>query len=174
MSVHRGRRDLLERHLARDPDLLQRTFSHQEIFPPELGCHADESLALTAAPLRGATLLHIAAEYEEVDLVLWLLDQGMDPNVRARTNDDRLNGHTALFHCVAYTARKDDAPLARLLLDRGADQNARASIRMQLPFAHDVHDDRDVTPIGWALQFGRHGYACPAVRRIIAEHGGRE
>ena len=46
MAVHRGRIDLLEEHLRRDPDLFSRTFSHQEIYPPELGCHADESLAL--------------------------------------------------------------------------------------------------------------------------------
>lgn len=174
IAVHRGRLDLLERHLARDPKLLQRTFTHQQIFPPELGCHVEESLALTAAPCRGATLLHLAAEYEEVDLVRWLLERGMDPNVRARTDDDRRDGHTALFHCVAYAARKDEAPVAHLLLERGAEPNARASIRMQLPFANHVHEYRDVTPMAWALQFGGHGYACPAARRIIAEHGGRE
>lgn len=36
MAVHRGRIDLLEAHLRRDPDLLGRTFSHAEIYPPEL------------------------------------------------------------------------------------------------------------------------------------------
>src|SRR5439155_1730772 len=45
MAVHRGRIDLLEDHLRRDPGLLTRTFSHEEIYPPELGCHADETLA---------------------------------------------------------------------------------------------------------------------------------
>ena len=34
MAVHRGRFDLLEQCLRRDPALLERTFSHQEIFPP--------------------------------------------------------------------------------------------------------------------------------------------
>ena len=38
MAVHRGRIDLLEDHLRRNPDLLTRTFSHQEIYPPALGC----------------------------------------------------------------------------------------------------------------------------------------
>lgn len=51
MAVHRGRIDLLEAHLARDPHLLTRTFSHEEIYPPELGCHADDSLALHGTPL---------------------------------------------------------------------------------------------------------------------------
>ena len=62
MAVHRGRIDLLEDHLRRDPDLLHRTFSHQEIYPPELGCHADESLALHTTPLAGATLLHLCVD----------------------------------------------------------------------------------------------------------------
>src|SRR5262249_38604698 len=38
MAVHRGRIDLLELHLARDPALVARTLSHEEIYPPELGC----------------------------------------------------------------------------------------------------------------------------------------
>src|SRR6185436_6067382 len=42
MAVHRGRLDLLEAHLRRDPGLLSRTFAHRETYPPQLGCHADE------------------------------------------------------------------------------------------------------------------------------------
>src|SRR4029077_7293315 len=41
MALHRGRLYLLEGHLRRDPQLLQRTFSHEEIYPPSLGCHDD-------------------------------------------------------------------------------------------------------------------------------------
>ena len=59
MAVHRGRIDLLAEHLRRDPSLLSRTFSHEEIFPPSLGCH-DEVLATHGTPLKGATLLHMA------------------------------------------------------------------------------------------------------------------
>ena len=44
-------------HLHRDRALLARTFSHREIYPPVLECHADEDLALVGAPLGGATLL---------------------------------------------------------------------------------------------------------------------
>src|SRR5262245_22157992 len=42
MALHRGRLDLLDAHLARDPRLLSRTFSHREIYPLDLGCHEDE------------------------------------------------------------------------------------------------------------------------------------
>ena len=52
MALHRGRIDLLEEHLRRDPNLLQRTFTHEEIYPPELGCH-DEVLATHGTPLSG-------------------------------------------------------------------------------------------------------------------------
>src|SRR5207248_8793937 len=38
MALHRGRIDLLEEHLRRDPGLLRRTFRHEEVYPPELGC----------------------------------------------------------------------------------------------------------------------------------------
>ena len=44
MALHRGRIDLLEKHLRLDPALLGRTFTHEEIYPPEFGCH-DEVLA---------------------------------------------------------------------------------------------------------------------------------
>ncbi|HWY04121.1 MAG TPA: hypothetical protein VNX60_10660 [Candidatus Acidoferrum sp.] len=61
MAMHRGRIDLLEAHLRRDPQLCHRTFSHQEIYPSELGCHADHSFALHGTPLAGTTLPASAA-----------------------------------------------------------------------------------------------------------------
>ena len=63
MALHRGRIDLLEAHLRRDPRLLERTFTHQEIYPPELGCH-DEIQATQGTPLAGTTLLHLCADYD--------------------------------------------------------------------------------------------------------------
>ena len=39
MALHRGRIDLLEEHIARDPSVLNRTFSHEDIYPPEFGCY---------------------------------------------------------------------------------------------------------------------------------------
>jgi hypothetical protein len=177
MAVHRGRIDLLERHLRHDSGLLTRTFSHQEIWPPELECHADESLALHGAPLAHATLLHLATDYEELEIARWLIDRGMDVNVRADVDADGFGGHTALFSCVVtYNARGRDPSLARLLLDRGADPNARASIRKSLAFARDtaVHEYRDVTPFGWGRRFHDQSYVCQASMRAIADAGGRE
>lgn len=175
MAVHRGRLDLLDEWLRRDPRLLERTFTHEEFFPPSLGCHADHSLALVGAPLDGATLLHMAADYEELDIVRWLLDRGMDPDVRAAIDADGFGGHTAVFNCiVTYNAGRRDDRIIRLLLDRGADPNARASIRKRLPFARDktVHEYRDVTPLGWARRFHDQTYVSEAACRALTERGG--
>ena len=83
MALHRGRIDLLEAHLQSDPDLFTRTFSHREIYPPELGCHADESLALHGTPLAGATLLHLCVDNDEIEIARWLMERGADANVKA-------------------------------------------------------------------------------------------
>ena len=82
MAVHRGRLDLLEQHLRRDPALLARTFSHKDIYPPSLACHVEQKLALHGAPLAGATLLHMAVDYEDLDVARWLLDHGADERAR--------------------------------------------------------------------------------------------
>jgi hypothetical protein len=84
MAVHRGRIDRLEKHLRRDPDLLTRTFTHQAIHPSELGCHADESLALHGTPLGGTTLLHLCVDNDEVEIARWLLEKGADVDARRR------------------------------------------------------------------------------------------
>jgi hypothetical protein len=175
MALHRGRIDLLEQHLQRDPELLTRTFSHQDIYPAALGCHADEALACHGTPLAGSTLLHMSVDYDEVDIARWLLDRGMHVDVQAAIDRDGFGGHTALFGCVVVApgARRDDR-LARLLLDRGADANARASLRKELRFVPDqsVHEYRDVTPLAWGERFHNREFVNEAAMRLIAERGG--
>ena len=180
MALHRGRLDLLERHLRRDPALLARTFSHREIYSPELGCHADESLALHGTPLAGTTLLHQCVDFDELEIARWLLERGADPNARAALDAEGFGGHTPLFGCAVSQAfrvgRRDDDDFARLLLDAGADPNARASLRKRLRFVADEseHFFRDVTPLAWGRRFHDPDWASPAVLRLIAARGGRE
>jgi hypothetical protein len=176
MAVHRGRMDLLERHWKRDNDVLNRALSIDEIFPLALGCHEDRDLALHGAPLDGATLLHMAVEYEDVEVARWLIDHGADVNARATVSESGFGGHTPLFNCVVgYHTGRDDS-LGRLLLDHGADPNARASIRKRLPFAADtsVHEYHNVTPLGWGRAFHERSYVSPAALRLLAERGGTE
>jgi hypothetical protein len=177
LAVHRGRIDLLEDHLRRDPDLLHRTFSHQEIYPPELGCHADESLALHTTPLAGATLLHLCVDNDEMEIARWLIARGMDVNAKAAVDADGFGGHTALFGCVVAQPLRlrthDD--FARLLLDQGAYPNVRASLRKRMRFVGDeaLHEYRDVTPLAWGQRFHEQDFVSRSAMRLIAERGGQ-
>jgi ankyrin repeat protein len=180
MAVHRGRIDLLEAHLARDPHLLTRTFSHEEIYPPELGCGTDHSFGLHGTPLTGSTLLHLCVDFDEIEIARWLIERGMDVNAKAEFDADGFGGHTALFGCVVSQSyrcgRQEDAVFTRLLLDHGADPNARASLRKRLLFVKDnsMHEYRDVTPLAWGERFQDQDWVNRAAMRLIAEYGGRE
>ena len=188
MALHRGRIDLLEKHLRADPQLLRRTFTHEEIFPPEFGCH-DEVLATQGTPLAGTTLLHLCADYDELEIARWLLDRGMDPNVRATVDADGFGGHTALFGTVVSqpnywmnrTTQPQSAPLTQLLLDHGADPNIRGSLRKKLhpgyAGRYDVESTytyRDITPLGWGKQFHAKVFVSEPAMRLIEEYGGVE
>jgi hypothetical protein len=175
MAVHRGRIDLLEEHLRRDPGLLSRTFSHEEIYPPELGCDADHSLALHGTPLAGTALLHLCVDNDEIEIARWLIAHGADVNVKAAVDSENFGGHTPLFGCVVSQTfrvglRQDDG-FARLLLDHGADPNARASLRKRLRFVEDetMHEYRDVTPLTWGERFHDRAWVNEAAMRLIAE-----
>ena len=183
MAVHRGRIDLLEAHLRRDPGLLSRTFTHHEIFPPELGCHEDPQ-ATVGTPLDGATLLHMAVDYDEMEIARWLLERGMNVDQRAAVDADGFGGHTALFATVVsqpnfwmnYQGRPQEAPFTQLLLDHGANPTARASLRKQLHpgYGDDVmHEYRNVTPLGWGEQFHRKVFVSEPAMKLIAQRGGK-
>lgn len=178
MALHRGRIDLLEAHLRRDPALLSRTFEHEEIYPPELGCSSDHSLALGGTPVSGGTLLLMCVDYDEIDVARWLLARGADVNARALVNAEGFGGHTPLFACVVEQpplALLHTDEVARLLLDHGADPNVRASLRKQLHGADDetLHEYRDVTPLSWGEGFHDQSFVNRSAMRLIAERGGR-
>lgn len=185
MALHRGRIDLIEEHLRRDPRLLERTFTHEEIYPPEMGCH-DEVLATHGTPLAGATLLHMAVDYDELDIARWLLERGMDVNARAAVDADGFGGHTALFSTVVsqpnfwmnYHERGPMvAPFTELLLLHGADPNVRASLRKQLHPGYGpdtLQEYRDVTPLSWGRRFHGKIFLSEPAMRLIAASGGRE
>ena len=186
MALHRGRIDLLEAHLRRDPKLLQRTFTHEEIYPPELGCH-DEVLATQGTPLAGTTLLHLCADYDEFEIARWLLERGMDPDAKAAVDMDGFGGHTALFGTVVsqpnfwmnYTRQPQVAPFTQLLLEHGANPNVRASLRKKLHPGYGPRYDvektyeyRNITPLGWGRQFHAKVFVSDPAMRLIEEHGG--
>jgi ankyrin repeat protein len=184
MAIHRGRIDLLEEHLRRDPHLLHRTFSHREIYPAEVGC-GDAIDAKIGTPLGGTTLLHMCIEYDEIDIAHWLLDHGMDVNARAAVGTNCFGGYTALFSTVVsqpnFWMNKSgghlSAPSTELLLERGADVNVRASVWKQLhPRQGDStrHDYRDVTALSWGRRFHAPVFVSEPAMRLIEDAGGVE
>lgn len=178
MAVHRGRIDLLEEHLRRDPQLFSRTFLHEEIFPPELGCHADHSLALHGTPLADSTLLHICVDYDEIGIARWMIEGGANVNAKAAIDADGFGGHTPLFGCVVSQpyrcGRQVDGEFTRLLLQHGSDPNARASLRKRLRFVKDEQEKeyRDVTPLTWGERFQEQEWVNRKAMQLIAEAGG--
>jgi hypothetical protein len=182
MAVHRGRIDLLEEHLLRDPDLLSRTFTHEEIFPPDLGCH-DEILATHGTPLAGATLLHMCVDYNEMEIAHWLIAKGMNVDAKAAIDREGFGGHTALFATVVSQPNfwmnlnnlPKVAPFTELLLQHGADPNVRASLRKQLHPGYGEekpHEYRDVTPLSWGQQFHKKVFVSEPAMKLIAASGG--
>lgn len=187
MALHRGRIDLLEAHLARDPHLLTRTFTHEEIYPPSMGCH-DEINATQGTPLKGTTLLHMCADYDEIDIARWLIEKGADVNTLAEVDSDGFGGHTALFCTVVsqpnFWMNYNDrgpyvAPFTRLLLDHGADPNIRASLRKQLGEGYGPKYDtetmfeyRDVTALGWGREFHARVFVSEPAMQMIESAGG--
>ena len=157
LALLRGRPDDLARELFAAPELAHLRF-------PELDCGVTAARLLT---LRGATLLHVAAEYGSVEAATLLMDYGADVNAPAVIDAAGVGGQTPIFHAVSQF---DDygLPIARLLLDRGAD----LSLRVRLPGHYERPGEvGECTPLGYALRFP--GTAGKTVA-LLREHGAVE
>jgi ankyrin repeat protein len=139
LDLLRGRLDLLAEHLDADPTLVHRRF-------PDLDFGVTGARRLT---LHGATLLHVAAEYGNLEAATLLLNRGADVNVRAPVEDSGLGGQTPIFHAV--TQYSDwGLPVAQFLVERGAD----LSVRVKLPGHYERPSEVvECTPLGYALRF---------------------
>jgi hypothetical protein len=183
MALHRGRIDLLEAHLIRDPDLLTRTFSIDDVFPLAPAC-SREPYTAQGTPVHGTTLLHIAAYFDEQEIAKWLLDRGMDPDARAAIDADGFGGYTALFSTVVSQhnfwvnygkGQPDEARFTHLLLDRGADPNIRASLRARLEEGHGggpLREYRDVSPLSWGERYHARIFVSRESLRLIEARSG--
>ena len=157
LSIHRGRLDLLARDLDRDPELVHRRFPEMEY----------GSTAHRRLDLRGATLLHAAAEYGETEAARLLLDQGADVNAAASVDAASVGGQTPLFHAVTQYGGYGLA-VAALLIDRGAD----LAWRCRVPGLYDdpQRATHVVTPLGYAARFPTGRGRNPAVD-LLLRHG---
>jgi hypothetical protein len=139
LELLRGRLDHLAKRLDADPALVYRRFL-------ELDFGATGTRRLT---LRGATLLHVAAEYCNVEAVTLLLERGADVNARAVKDDFGVGGQTPIFHSATQFGDKGLA-VTQLLFDRGAD----LSVHVKLPGHYERPEEVvERTPLGYALRF---------------------
>jgi ankyrin repeat protein len=140
LPVLRGRLDSLAEQLDADPELVHQRF-------PELDCGQTGGRNLL---LKGATLLHVAAEYGSAAAAALLLDRGADVNARASVDQAGVGGQTAIFHAVTQF---DDAgwSVTQLLVERGADLGVRAKLPGDYERPGEIVES---TVLGYALLFG--------------------
>ena len=154
MALHRGDIGRLQEHLRRDPLLLQRTFTLRKIYPEACGFARDGGQGLHWTPIDGTTLLHLAVDFHETEIVAWLLAQGADANARATVDAEGFGGHTPLFNAAVCGPCRDTTTVAALL-KAGADPRLRANIRKFLDWREhpEWHLARDVTAAEWGRTF---------------------
>jgi hypothetical protein len=91
---------------------------------PELDCGHSGGRVLT---LRGATLLHLAAEYGYLDAALLLVQRGADIHARAEIDSDGVGVQTPVFPALTnHNARNSE--LGQFLIASGADLDVRARV----------------------------------------------
>lgn len=154
-----NRLDRLAAQLDADPGLLTRQF-------PELNFGTTGGRLLK---LRGATLLHVAAEYRNLQAATLLLDRGAGVNARATVDDAGVGGQTAIIHSV--TQNEDHGlPVTRLLVERGAD----LSIRVKIPGYYERPEEVvECTPLGYAMRFEKPGGKAKTLA-FLRQHGAPE
>src|SRR3954468_5863655 len=159
LNLLRNRIDLLVQQLDDDPPLLDQRF-------PELDFGSTGARRLK---LQGATLLHVAAEYGNVEAARVLLDRGADVNARAMVDASGLGGQTPIFHAV--TQFYDwGLPVAQLLIDRGADLHLRVSLPGHYERLEEVVE---CTPLGYARLFPGGSYQNKSIE-LLRERGAVE
>ena len=81
--------------------------------------HAKHSIPFPFTPLEGVTLLHVCAEFNQVDCARALIGRGADVDARAAVDANGLGGQTPIFHTV-NSHTNFAYPMPEVLLDSGA------------------------------------------------------
>jgi hypothetical protein len=147
LALHRGDAGTLSKLIDADP-LLPR---HR--FPTMRYGHGNMRLD-------GATLLHCAVEYGELDCIDLLLDRWMEPNAQAAIING-IGGQTPIYHAIATNQGKNLYTLEHLVKRLGY---AIEGVRIRATFrVYDVVFDTPLTPLEYAEKVS--GEDTPAWRR---------
>jgi len=107
------------------------------------------SLVSAFTSLLDVSLLHVAAEYGNLNAARTLIELGANVNATAGFDEYGLGGHTPIFHTVNSNANRS-APIMHMLLEAGA----RVDIRLDgLDWGKDYEWETalfDITPISYA------------------------
>jgi len=139
LDLLRARLDLLANHLDADRTLVRRRF-------PELDFGSTDARLLK---LQGATLLHVAAEYGNVEAAKLLLERGADVNAHAVVDERGVGGQTPIFHSATQFF-EGGLQMTQLLVERGADLSARVKLPGHYERPGEVVE---CTPLGYAIRF---------------------
>ena len=166
MDLHRGRLDRLQERLEAAADLLHRpsTFRNGLEYGGLYG----------GAPLVRPTLLHIAVEFGELEAAEILLAAGADSNARCVPDAEGIGDQTPIFH-VASSRHPQALAMLSLLVERGADLNARAAIRVPQNGLQGVQPQdpvlRDITPLAYALNYPNGDEPRAEIVEALRAHG---
>ena len=169
MALHRSQRKRLAALLADEPKLLCRRFSEEEIFPARFGIPHPSPYSYVTPLVGGVTLLHMAVEWCDGEMVRWLLECGADVNAVSGIDAAGYGGWTPLFHSVVTLHQPRSFPeIAQMLLDARANPNLRASIRKPTSGGKWVAWE-GVTAVSFARGFSETDLVNDAALRLIGE-----
>lgn len=155
LAIHRGDTRQLGDLIAQDPTLLNRTFP--DLPYGNIGLH-------------GATLLHCAVEFGEIECVetllsLWTRVKNAYADIKTPAEIiDGVGGQTAIYHAIS-SWRDANVPMLDFLLRRAGewiDWNTRATFRL---FGEIVSPP--LTPLEYALRGVDEATAGPAKKREL-------
>jgi ankyrin repeat protein len=117
--------------------------------------------------LKGATLLHVAAEFGQAEVAGVLLDAGADVDAAALTDSNGLGGQSAIFHAATQNADFGLEVVRRLIAGR-----ANLNIRCRLPGHYERADDLfEGTVLDYARRFpGVETETVKELRRAVEGH----
>jgi ankyrin repeat protein len=139
LAMLRARLDLVAAQLDADRSLVHRRFAEFDF-----GSSGSRRLRL-----KGATLLHLAAEYGNVKAAQLLLACGADINAKADVDEAGVGAHSPIFHAVSQF-QDFGLAMTKYMVESGAD----LSIRARLPGHYERPDEFvECTPLGYARLF---------------------